>query len=243
MENMWKEFSRVKANKKKHQFPCKTCGREQVHLVVAQYNENGGVDCRYGSASWLTENQIIQCQGCETVSFRVTESSSEAMDYDEFNRPYYPKTEKFYPARIIGVASMNEIDLLSMPGNIYKIYSETVQAIESGQNILAGIGIRALVEIVCEEKKIKGRSLYVKIQGLQDAGVVTEEGAKMLHHLRSLGNKAAHEVKAHSTEQLKTAIEVVGYMLLGTYTLPKKVEQAFTEKEEDNFPFGKQPTS
>jgi hypothetical protein len=243
MEQVWKEFKAVKTTRTKHKFPCKTCEREQVHLVVAQYNENGGVECEYGSEWWLNENQIIQCQGCETVSFRVVETYSGDMDYDEFNKPYHPGTEKFYPARIMGISSLDEIDLFSMPGNIYNIYKETVQAIEGGQNILAGIGIRALVEIVCKEKKVKGRDLHAKIQGLHEAGIVTEEGAKMLHHLRSLGNKAAHEVKAHSSDQLKTAMEVVGYMLLGTYTLPKKVEQAFTEQEKDVGPFGKLPVS
>ena len=55
----------------------KKCLRQvKKHLIV------GGSE---GSFSAHTDHQIIQCQGCETISFRVISENSEEIDfyYDE----------------------------------------------------------------------------------------------------------------------------------------------------------------
>ena len=60
--------------------------------------------------------------------------------------------------------------------------------------------------------------------------ILTPVGADALHKLRTLGNKAAHEVEPHSIEQLNIAINVVEDLLRHVYILPKQVQLAF----EDN---------
>jgi hypothetical protein len=101
-----------------------------------------------------------------------------------------------------------------------KIYKETHAALCSELPILAGIGIRAIIEAVCKDKKIKGRNLEEKIDALVAKGLTTPAGAKILHSLRFLGNDAAHEVKAHSTEELASALSVAEHLLQSVYILP-----------------------
>ena len=93
--------------------------------------------------------------------------------------------------------------------------------------VLVGIGLRAIVETVCKEKNASGKDLYAKINDMASQHVLTPSGADILHKVRSLGNKAAHEVKPHTPRQLSLAMGVVEHMLKDVYILPKLIEDEF----------------
>jgi hypothetical protein len=114
-----------------------------------------------------------------------------------------------------------------LPSLIQVIYEETILAIENEQNVLAGIGVRALVETVCKDNEAAGDNLYQKIDSLREKAIVTPMGAEALHKLRVLGNSAAHEVKSHNRQQLYLALEIIEHMLDGTYIIPDKVQKVF----------------
>jgi hypothetical protein len=59
------------------------------------------------------------------------------------------ETEFLYPSRIAGQAPLRDAHLL--PHRLYRIYMETHQALSSNMPILAGIGLRAIIETVCED--------------------------------------------------------------------------------------------
>jgi hypothetical protein len=191
---------------------------------VSSFDENGSEDCGGGnSVDWNSKNQTIQCLGCQTVSFRTVSTFSEDMEYDH-DGPYNPETIKYYPGRVEGVKTL-ESHLL--PHTIQQIYKETVLSLENEQFILAGIGIRAIVETICKDLEAEGGNLYNKINALKDRSIVTQEGADTLHKLRVLGNSAAHEVKAHNSQQLELALQIIEHMLEGTYIIPARVESVF----------------
>ena len=114
-----------------------------------------------------------------------------------------------------------------LPPNVQSIYQETILAIENEQNILAGIGVRALIETICKDLSAEGKDLYNKINSLKEKSIVTKEGVDTLHKLRVLGNDAAHEVKRHNKQQLSLAIQIIEHMLDGTYIIPHKVSKVF----------------
>lgn len=205
---------------------CKSCSRETLHVVVASYDESGSENCGNGfSIDWHRENQIIQCLGCETVSFRSISTNSEDVEYDH-EGSHAIETVKYYPSRSEGLKSLQSYLL---PITVQKIYEETVLAIENEQFVLAGIGIRAIVETVCKDLDAEGKDLYQKIDSLKGKSIVTAEGAVALHKLRVLGNAAAHEVKEHGSEQLKLGMQVIEHMLEGTYIIPERVKKVFPE--------------
>ncbi|MCI5122598.1 MAG: DUF4145 domain-containing protein, partial [Candidatus Electrothrix sp. AUS4] len=217
MNEVTKKFTIAQGDDKKHRLVCRECGRDTLHSIICSYDENSSVN----SVDWHRKNQIIQCLGCETVSFRTVSTFSEDVEYDYTGDPYWPETIKYYPGRAEGLKS---IDSYLLPYSIQQIYKETILSIENEQYILAGIGIRAIVETICKDLNADGRNLYEKIDSLKNKSIVTTEGAAILHKLRVLGNDAAHEVKAHNSRQLELAMQIIEHMLDGTYVIPARVQ-------------------
>lgn len=226
MEQVTKSFKLEDKNDRTYRIVCRECARKTLHSVVCSYNEDGSVESKYGNIliDWGCKNQIIQCLGCETVSFRKVAWNSECMDpYND--APVYDFT--YYPAHSEGLTGAIEQDWL--PLQLQSIYKETIFSIENNQYILAGVGIRAIVEAICKEKNVVGRDLYKKINSLKEEDIVTPDGAHILHKLRVLGNDAAHEVKAHTSDQLELAMKIINHMLEATYIIPSRVQQVFPQ--------------
>ncbi len=116
-------------------------------------------------------------------------------------------------------------NLYFLPIKVRHIYQETHSAICTKQNILAGIGVRALVEAVCSEKKAEGFTLEKKIEDLVMKGVLTENNAAVLHKTRLLGNKAAHETEPPSDWELGVGFDIAENLIETVYIIPKKAEK------------------
>jgi hypothetical protein len=107
-----------------------------------------------------------------------------------------------------------------LPYKVQEIYQEPYSAVVNRQRTLAGIGIRAMVEAVCQEEGAVGHNLEERIDDLVQKGKLAEEGAEILHGTRLLGNKAAHEVEALQSAQLDAAMRVAENLLETVYVLP-----------------------
>lgn len=225
MNKIRRSFSIEEQTDKKHKFICKDCSRVTTHKIIASYLERGEENCGHGhGVDWIKRDQIIQCLGCESVSFRSISTFSEDWDFDSEGNSYLNENVKFYPGRSEGI---QKIESYILPEKVQSIYSETILAIENEQNILAGIGIRALVETICKDLNAQGSNLYDKINSFEGLSILTKEGVETLHKLRVLGNDAAHEVKKHNKQQLSVAIGIIEHMLNGTYIIPAKVKETF----------------
>ena len=205
---------------------CRKCNIVTNHIIIADYNlsdeKTWGINYYY---CWYTKYQIISCKGCESVSFRKTESNSE--DYSQISDTEwdYALQIDIYPDPIKGRVPIE--DSYFIPMNLKNIYTETLKSINSNQPILTGIGIRAIVETVCKDQNTKGKGLENKINDLVNQGVLTKNDAEILHKLRIMGNKSAHEVQQHTACQLNIAMDVIDHLLSGVYILPRKAEQSF----------------
>lgn len=205
--------------------PCGICKRYTKHLILSDISLNGHDDSPDGYYGWNDQYQIIQCQGCETVSFRkIHENSEDIVMISQFD--WGPDEQvNLYPNHEEGRLALADEYLL--PNNLQRIYSETLKALNSELKVLTGIGIRAIIEIVCKDKSATGDNLFLKINNLVSQGVLTQDGANILHKLRSLGNAAAHEAKPHSGVELGLAFDVVDHLLQGVYILPHHSQQTF----------------
>lgn len=218
MRGMKETVTHNKKQGEEHELPCLYCHVETKHSVLQSVDVDGE-DPRWEYYS-TDSYQIVQCKGCESISFRKVHTDSENIDYDEeANDTYYPETVELYPSRIAGRRKLQDVHFL--PLTVQRIYGETYQALVNKQPILAGIGIRALVEAVCNEESASGRDLEKRIDDLVAKGILTQAGADVLHGTRLMGNKAAHEVKPHTDTELKVAMDVVENLLTNVYLLPK----------------------
>lgn len=218
------------SNKTKGQeleIPCTQCAARTSHKVIQSVEVSGCEDL--GPEQWFewnNEYQIVQCQGCKTISFRQTHCNSE--DYNQIGfdgELEMALEENLYPSRVEGRKALEDTHLL--PSEVRLIYNETHKAISNGLRVLTGIGLRAIIETVCKEKAVSGRNLHDKIDDLVARGLLSQDGADILHKLRILGNKAAHEVEPHPPDQLALAIDVAEHLLEGTYIFPEKARRTF----------------
>jgi len=201
---------------------CASCDRSTAHRVltcVRLYDSVLEADIQIWE-TYLT----LQCQGCLTVSFCRQSQNTEDTTYNtQSGQEELVTTTKLYPCRIAGRPEME--GLWEAPFGVVMIYRETHAALASDQPILAGIGIRAIVEAICTENAASGANLEARIDDLATQGWITRDGAAILHALRFMGNSAAHATKAHTQEELHTAFEVVEYLIGGVYVLKSKAEK------------------
>lgn len=210
----------VKVAKSKYKelwVPCASCHGDTAHKVltcVTVHDEDGPVD-------FWQDHYTIQCGGCKSVSFCSQSSCSE----DEPEHDSTTDTTRLavrtnlYPSRKKGIAKIE--DIYALPEKVREIYEETHAAVTNQQPILAGVGIRAIVEAVCKQKRAAGSDLKKKIDKLVTKGTATPEGAKILHRLRFMGNSAAHDRRAHTTRELDAGFMVAESLLRNVYLLPK----------------------
>jgi len=202
---------------------CPQCKVNTKHTVEraldwSDYSEEADIHV------WGTD-QILRCNGCDTLSFRSVHNNSEGLAYDEAGRMIDDGWEYLYPERE-KPSKDDELclrdDLYNVPEIIQTVYRETLSAVRHDLPTLAGIGIRAVIEATCQDLKAKKRNLADKIDELVSMSLLTPAGAKILHGIRLLGNDAAHEMKAPKRRQITAALKVIDHLLLGVYVLPQE---------------------
>ncbi len=162
----------------------------------------------------------IECMGCKTVSFlrRQHIEDPEVEGKMAFVDDHYPiDYSNFYDE----FNFLNGEDQQELPNDLYSLYEEVKNAFENGSNILAGIGLRTLVEAMCLHQKIAGRNLQDKIKNLLTAGLISTAELPILDKLRLIGNMSTHEIKAISLDKLNYALDIVNNVLKSIYILPK----------------------
>lgn len=199
---------------------CGDCERSTVHVVLRSIEyETEYTDRMHQMTSW-DDFQIIECRGCQSTSFRQNHRDTEDIDIDDdTGDPTLSDNIKLFPDRSVG---RNQIEHAThLPKSVLRIYMETLNALRGSLPILVAIGIRALVEAMCTDRQASGRNLEKKLDDLVQQGLVSAEGAEILHGLRLMGNQAAHEVTPHTLPDLNTAFDVIEHALQGVYILPK----------------------
>ncbi|NOQ26221.1 MAG: DUF4145 domain-containing protein [Bacteroidales bacterium] len=222
-----------------HSVVCQNCKVATNHKVVISANERGEAPMDYDDVyQWHNEYEIIQCLGCETISFRLEQTNSEEYGIGEDGGSYadiqvYPKRSK---------DTWNVKSFYNVPNNLSRIYKETIDCYNNENFTLCGAGARALVEGLCKVNGIengnveikkdddtikveKRNNLQGKINGLHQQGILTKKNAEILHEHRFLGNTSIHELNTPSMEELSLAIEIIENVFDSLYEMPNKANQ------------------
>ena len=216
---------------------CIECKRPTRHLVAVSLDKAGSEGNEYEgwSVDWSDRYQVVECQGCETVSFRHKNWFSENQWADEDGT-----TERLYPLRNKDAMTVGPYH--NVPPNLRRIFTELIDCFNNDSPTLCAAGLRALVEGICAHQGIvdgpvvvpaKGdgtqivrrENLEGRIAGLQEKGLLTQSSAQTLHEHRYLGNSAVHELVRPPADELKLAIEIVEHVLEQLYELPQKSEE------------------
>ena len=207
---------------------CNFCNKETWHQFVASHTASFPIyeeeETQDGIARWhsfdLVEKwDLFYCLGCESVTIKVT--TDNPMD-DEATRSW-----KFLPPR--NKKERTKKNFLKTPSHLNRLYDEIISTYNRDLLVLCAGGIRALLEGICADKKIKqgmttsGKirdTLEGKINGL--TAIVPAGIVKNLHGLRFLGNRALHELETPNKSDLELALTVIEDILNIVYDLDYK---------------------
>ena len=198
---------------------CRNCKGNRNHKLIHEKKLRG--DDADGFIQWIEYYRLIECLGCETISFVKTYGDSE-MSYidDEGNMEYYDETIIFPHILKNGKELENSYYL---PPIIKNIYRETLTSFKGEAYILTAGGFRAIIEATCIHLKIKKDNLSARIDSLQDKGLLTKNESKRLHSIRFLGNDALHEMKTPKKEHLLILLDIVNHLLENLFIQDKKI--------------------
>ena len=161
---------------------------------------------------WTQSYQIIECLGCETISFLSIYGNSEMFDYDEaIGEGAHFTEDNIYPPYL---EEGKEIEhLYYLPKNIQLIYQETILAFKLKSYILTAGGFRAIIEALCNHLKIKNKNLLERIDLLNAGGFLTLKESRRLHSIRFLGNDALHQIETPKKEHLLILLDIINHLL------------------------------
>jgi hypothetical protein len=158
--------------------------------------------------------RLLICLGCEHAVLQEEYEHSSMQDGDQ--------TFRYFPER-----SRNELSAKpysKLKPKLSAIYKEALICYNGKALILCAAGLRALLEGVCQDKRIKGRNLKAKIDGLQKI-LPNKNIIRNLHQFRFMGNDAAHELAPPKLTELALAIGIIQDLLNFVYELDYKASQ------------------
>jgi len=221
--------------KAKHPFPskkrifCNTCRIETNHKLHTTHTKLDYHDEESGEWGEIVFVLWV-CAGCDSATLQKTYTESDSIDKD--GKQIYT-TVGFFPKR-----AEHEVDgkrFKELPEKLDKIYRETLLAFNSDLVVLCAVGIRALIEGICNDRDIDGRTLERKINGM--VSILPPNIVTNLHSLRFIGNDAAHELTAPKIDELRLALEICEDILNYLYELDYKARQLTNSRRSGSIPF------
>ena len=198
---------------------CRECKRSTKHTIIGTKEQRSDPDYYNSKTAYL----LIQCNGCETISFR-----KEFHDFEEYYQTgpdewEHPIDVEIFPHHIndhMHIDSMSDVSDI-----VTRIYEESLLAIQEGAYTLAGLGLRATIEAICNDKEIKGKNLQVRINAMNRVGLISKSDADRLHAIRFMGNDAAHEIKKAKKKSVFIALKIIEHVILSVYVLESEVNK------------------
>lgn len=215
-----------------HKYFCKECAGERNHKEIFSKKISGSDD--YGYLRWLNYYKVIECLGCENISFLHIYGDTEMITHDEDGAPDYYFDNNIYPPYL---EKGRELEFsYHIPLSIREIYLETIAALKNQSYILTAGGLRAIIEALCNHLKIKKDILSKRIDLLHKEGHLTLSESKRLHSIRFLGNDALHEIEKPKKEQLYLLLSIINHLLSNLFINDKiikgKIETIVSNYEE-----------
>ena len=196
---------------------CSSCKQLTWHDILAKASTSSDDDDFW----WNIDYYLVKCCGCDEYTF-LTESEDESdVEYDEYGNMTLNTKQKTYPIQQPIAEKLPDLWHI-LPSKLNKIYNETLDTLNNHCYLLAAAGFRVIVEAICTEENIEGKSLETKINNLCKKGVITRNDRDRLHTIRFMGNDSVHSVKEPTKDQLLLVLEIIHNMLNNLYVLARK---------------------
>lgn len=218
---------------KKKRLYCNWCKQETNHELKGEHKAVYG-NPEAGEMREVLTYRLWICMGCEKGLLEEEYWNDVAMpnlpdDFAEFE--YFPKRSRH---------SVVAKPYSKLKPELKAIYREAITCYNEEAPILCTAGLRALLEGICQDKRIKGKNLKVKIDSLQTR-LPNKNIIRNLHHFRFMGNDAVHELAAPKANELALAIGVIEDLLNFFYELDYKASQLREMRRSKKYKTQKKP--
>ncbi|MEG9327035.1 DUF4145 domain-containing protein [Salinimicrobium catena] len=198
---------------------CRTCKGLRNQTLKHQIEKKGSDEDEY--FRWIQKYAIIECDGCETISFLHIYGDTEMFYRGEEGEQIYFDDETIYPTYL---DKSYEIETTRyIPDKIGTIYLETIAALKVDSYILTAGGFRAIIEAICNHLEIRKDNLEERINLLHKKGHLTISESKRLHSIRFLGNDALHELEKPRKDHLYILLDIVNHLLHNLFINDEKI--------------------
>jgi hypothetical protein len=199
------------ADEKRKRLYCNSCKQLTNHILKGEHTGIFGSDPEF---SEVLEYALWICMGCEFGTLEQTYWNDAMRDGQE--------DVNYFPERTEHALSTKPYSKLKP--QLRAIYKEAIACYNAQALILSAVGLRALLEGICHDKRLKGKNLKVKIDGLQEY-LPNKNIIRNLHHFRFMGNDAVHELAPPKPTEVALAISVIEDLLNFLYELDYKASQ------------------
>lgn len=198
---------------------CERCQSETNHKIIAEKNIS---DYELGVYTPDYKYFMLQCFGCEYVSFRKETHNYQAFYPDENDNWIYDINIEVFPYPLKGHKPLTGRYIL--PEKIRTVYEETIDALKINCFLLSAVGFRAIIEAVCIDKKILDGALETKINNLEKSGFISKQESNRLHAVRFMGNDSVHDMVVPKENELYVVLEIVEHLLKNLYIIDHKAK-------------------
>lgn len=199
---------------------CSKCKLPTNHKELFLEHRSGQLDEH--AFAWNDKYAIIECGGCDNISFLHNYGDSEMISQDEYGEGGYYTEDTIFPYYLEKGEMLGNRHLI--PLKISTIYEETINTLKSNSLILTAGGLRAIIESVCNDRGIEKGNLDRRIDLLADAGHISNGEAQRLHSIRFLGNDALHEIEVPNKGQIYILLDIVNSLISHLYINDKFLE-------------------
>ena len=132
--------------------------------------------------------------------------------YDNYMVNYYTQ---YFSIKVVDAHDEETLTFLGeFVGRFNSVLHETKDALSTGSLTLATLGARTLLELLCQlcgvdTNKALTKKDFDKFQGMKNLGILSARREKLLRHIYTAGNRAAHDGSKIDRESiLRSIIEI-----------------------------------
>lgn len=199
---------------------CNTCHHETNHEVLTSH-QDGPCPCveeELPFGGFVTTRQTLQCRGCGTVSFQITEIPC-LLGPDGELVEYYENEESIVTRFPPAVRHHKPQWFRSVPQPIRDVLDEVYVALANDLKRLATMGLRTVIERVAIDRGCDGSGFKGKLNAMKANGLIGERENGFLNAVIDVGNAAVHDDYDPRTETVETMLNIVTHLLDGLYHL------------------------
>lgn len=122
-------------------------------------------------------------------------------------------------------ADVNQI-VGHLPDDVAEFFMGAQRVLEAGVPDAAAVQLRKTLEAAAAHKDVREKSLYASVEKLIESGFITRDFAKLLDHVRKIGNLGAHYTDEQlGQDEVQRAMRFTTQVLRNLFEVPGELSE------------------